>query len=101
MELSIAGTSLTETHLLDIGNEDLYLVVGDLRHLVEQTFGFVVFHLHDMYESQIVECLCPTRMIICRQVIRLPGKMLRTVDVFVMIGIRKGIQLVHRLPIRM
>ena len=33
MELTIARTALTETHLLDIGNQQLKLVVGSSSHL--------------------------------------------------------------------
>ena len=61
MELTIVRLSLTESHLLDIGDEDLYLVVGDLRHLVEQPLRLGVLHLDDMHEGEVVQRLCPTR----------------------------------------
>ena len=99
MELPVTRTTLTESHLLDVGYQQLNLMVGSLFHFVEQLLRFIVLHPHDMGEGEIIECLCPTRRIALRQLVSLAGERSGRIDIPVMIGIRKTIQLVHRLPI--
>ena len=60
MELPVTRTSLTETHLLDIGHQELELVISNGRHLVEQAVGPIVLHPDDAGKSHMIECLCLT-----------------------------------------
>ena len=100
MELTIARTALTETHLLHIGYELLYLIVGSLDGFVEEMFGLIILHTDDMDEGEVVESLCPTRMITFRQVASTSCVNFCRIEIAIMIGIRLGIQLVDGLPIR-
>ena len=88
MELAVSGTTLAETHLLDIGDEEFHLVIRSLYHLGQQFFSLVVFHPCDMDECQIVEGLSPTRRIMSRQIKSLLGKVPGTVDISIVKGIR-------------
>ena len=100
MELTIARTSLTETHLLHIGYELLHLIVGSLNGFVEELFGLIILHTDDMDEGKVVESLCPTRLITFRQVASTSCVNFSRIEVAIMIGIGLGIQLVDGLPIR-
>ena len=99
MELTVTGATLTEAHLLDIGNKALHLVIGGLYHLFKKSFGFVVFHAHDMDESEVIQSLCPTRTIPHSELCSTSCVGFCGVDVTVVIGVGKMIQLVDRLPI--
>ena len=99
MELTIAGTALTEAHLLDVGDETLDLMIGGLDHFCEKALCLVIFHPDDMNKSKVVEGLCPTRTIACSELYCALGISLGRINIAVVIGIRKRIQLVDRMPI--
>ena len=99
MELAIAGTALTEAHLLDVGDETLNLMIGGLNDFSEESLCLIVFHPDDVNEGQVVECLCPTRTIACSKLYSTLGISLGGINIAVVIGIRKRIQLVDRMPI--
>ena len=99
MELAIAGTALTEAHLLDVGDETLNLMIGGLDDFSEESFCLVVFHPDDVNKGQVVEGLCPTRTIACSELYSTLGISLGGINIAVVIGIRKRIQLVDRMPI--
>ncbi len=100
VELAVVGASLTESHVLDVGNEQFHLVVGEQGYRVKPPFGFVVVHAHHADESQVVECF-GLSVVVGRGgavgQLRIVGRRVKTT---VVIGIRNRIQLVHRLPIR-
>ena len=100
MELTIARTTLTEAHLLHIGDELLHLIIGGLDGFVEKLSSLIVLHTDDVDEGEVVECLCPTRRITIRQVASTSCVDFCRIEVAIMIGIGLGIQLVDGLPIR-
>ena len=95
MELTVPGTALTETHLLDVGNQYLNLIIGHLRHLRQQALRFVILHLHYMNESEIVHGLGLTGMIAVGFMVGTPGIRLRRISIAIVISIRDGIQPVY------
>ena len=99
MELAVARTALTETHVLHVGHHALHLVVARLQHLIQQLLRLVVLHADDADESLVVASLRPTLAVTIRQLVGPDGISLGRVDVAVMIGIRQGIQLVHGAPV--
>ena len=100
MELAVARTTLTETHLLDVGDEALYLMVGGLDDLVEDALSLVVLHAHDVDEGEVVEGLCPTRTVAFSERCGTLGIGCCRVGIAVVIGVSCFIQLVDRQPIR-
>jgi hypothetical protein len=99
VELTIARTTLAETHLLHIGYELLHLIVGSLYGFVEEFFSLIILHTDDMDEGEVVESLCPPRLITYRQVASTSCVNFSRIEVAIMIGIRLGIQFVDSLPI--
>ena len=87
MEFTVFRSALTETHLLNIGYQQLILVVCGLHHLVEQTFGLVVFHPDNVYKGQVVKGLRTTGMIVFRKLIGTKGISLCGVYIAIVIGI--------------
>ena len=100
VELTVLGTALAKTHLLDIGSEYLYLVISGLCNLPQQLLCLIVFHPNDMDKGQVVKCLGRARMVTAGEVQGLICVIAGTVYIAVMIGIGKIIQPVHGLPIR-
>ena len=100
MELTIARTTLTEAHLLHIGDELLHLVIGGLDDFIKELFSLIILHTDDVDEGEVVKGLCPTRRITIRQVASTSCVDFSRIEVAVMIGIGLGIQLVDGLPIR-
>ena len=99
VELTVTGATLTEAHLLDIGNKALHLVISGLYHLFKKSFSLVVFHTYDMDEGKVIQSLCPTRTIPYSELCSTPCIGFCGVDVTVVISVGKMIQLVDRLPI--
>jgi hypothetical protein len=87
MELAILGTTLTEAHLLNVGDEEFQLMVCGFNDLSQEPFCLVVLHSGDMDKCQIIECLGLADRISIRKVESLLGKVTGTIDVAIMIGI--------------
>ena len=100
VELAIARTALTESHLLNIGDELLHLVIGSLNGFVKELFGLIILHTDDVDEGEVIQGLCPTRRITIRQVASTSCVDFSRIEVAIMIGIGLGVQLVDGLPIR-
>ena len=64
VELLITRFTLTQTHLLDIGHEQFHLIIGHETNAVKEFVGILIVHLHNAYKRKVVECLCPSGMII-------------------------------------
>ena len=99
MELTVAGTSLAETHLLDISHHAFHLVVAGLESLLQQTLSLIILHPDDTDESQVVAGLCPAILISFRLLISSQGIRLGRINIPIVRRIGKGVQLVHSVPV--
>lgn len=95
VELFVAAFTLTKAHLLDVGNKQFYLVVGDLGHLFELVGGFAILHLGDVVERKVVERLGLTVVIGLGKGQSTVGINACRVEVAVMTGVRKVVQPVY------
>jgi hypothetical protein len=100
MELTVAGTALTETHLLHICHHTLHLVVARLESFLQQALRLIVLHADDTDKGLVVTGFSPTLAVSNGQLVCLFGIVLCRVHITVMGGIRKGIQLVHSVSVR-
>ena len=57
VEILVARHTLTESHLLNIGYQQFYLVVRQHGYAIQLTVGLLVSHLGQTDEGHVVQCL--------------------------------------------
>ena len=95
VESTVVTATLAEAHLLHLGNQQFYLVIGQRQRLVQLLLSLIVIHAYQRDESQVVKSL-GTSVIKRRLLVGLLSIILCRVDVAIVKGIGKRIQLVHR-----
>ena len=87
VEFLVKRLALAETHELDVGHQQLHLVVGCPEHGVEPGVGLREAHLHQVGECEVVQGLRPSGIVPFRQSVRPPGIQADGVEVAVMEGV--------------
>ena len=96
IEGAIVRASLTKAHQLDLSDKEFYLVVRDRQRLGKLLVGLVVVHAHHRDKSHIVQRLSTSGIIAVRSCVGSLSINLCRINIPIMTGIRKRIQLVHR-----
>ena len=96
IKLTILGTALAKTHLLDITHQQVNLIVGKCYGFRQQTVSLGIVHGDQRDESQVSQSFCTTVLVVRSKLQGLAGIMRSGIDIAVMIGIGKGIQLIYR-----
>ena len=99
IESAVIRTTLTETHILNFGNIELYLIISYRQSLVKLLFSMVVMHTNHRDKCHVVECLSTPSSIANSSIVSSLRINLCRVNVSVVTGIGERIQLVHRLPV--
>ena len=84
IEILVARLTLAQAHALDVGDEQLHLVVGDQVDRIELACRQVVLHTGNAHKRLVVESLCQSAVIACRPVCCFLGKKECGVKIFVM-----------------
>ena len=95
IKILVAGLTLTESHILNVGNKEFYLVVTAFVYLVQPSFGSMVIHLGNGNKSQVVASLCVSGRIVFRKSQSLLCQYFSGIKVTIVKRIRKIIQLIY------
>ena len=95
IKILVAGLTLTESHILNVGNKEFYLVVTAFVYLVQPSFGSMVIHLGNGNKSQVVASLCVSGRIVFGKSQSLLCQYFSRVQVTIVKRIRKIIQLIY------
>jgi hypothetical protein len=95
IEVLVSRLFLAEFHLLDISDEQLNLVIGEVADRVEIFLSLVIVHGCYLDEGKVVECLSLTCGIILREAQCTVGINTGGVKVAVVVIVRLLIEAVH------
>ena len=95
IKILVAGLTLTESHILNVGNKEFYLVVTAFVYLVQPSLGSMVIHLGNSYKSQVITSLCVSGRIVFRKSQSLLCQYFSGIKVTIVKRIRKIIQLIY------
>ena len=95
IKILVAGLTLTESHILNVGNKEFYLVVTAFVYLVKPSLGSMVIHLGNGNKSQVVASLCISGRIVFRKSQSLLCQCFSRIKVTIVKRIRKMIQLIN------
>ena len=95
IKILVAGLTLTESHILNVGNKEFYLVVTAFVYLVKPSLGSMVIHLGNGNKSQVVASLCISGRIVFRKSQGLLCQYFSRIKVTIVKRIRKMIQLIN------
>ena len=73
VEVLVVRLLLAQFHLLYVGYQQLYLIVGYLINLVKVCFGLLIAHCRHLHEGKVVERLSLACRIVARQLHGLVG----------------------------
>ena len=96
IEFTVLAATLAESHLLHISDQQFQLVICQTGCFDEQRVGTMVVHADHCNEGESVKSLGTSVVIRQRSFQCLLRIVLRRVDITIVIGIGKRIQLVHR-----
>ena len=100
IKIFVVGFSLTDTHVLHIGNEKFQLIVAFVLYKGEPFLGFLVIHLRHLDESQVVTSLGIPCAIVVGKAQRSLSQHLSRIKIAIVISIGKVIQPIHLLLVR-
>ena len=100
VKFAIARHTLAKAHLLYVGNEQFYLIVGNRRDYTQEGVGMGIVHAHDIHKCHIVECLGTAILIYIKRK-DLTGIMKSGIKITIVVGIGKGVQPVRLASILM
>ena len=63
VELTVARHSLTEAHLLDVGNKQFHLIICNRRDDTQEGVGTGIIHAHYVNKGYVIICLGTTIVI--------------------------------------
>ena len=95
IKILVAGLTLTESHILNVGNKEFYLVVTAFVYLVKPSLGSMVIHLGNSHKSQVVASLCVSGRIVFGKSQSLLCQYFSGIKVTIVKRIRKIIQLIY------
>ena len=95
IKILVAGLTLTESHILNVGNKEFYLVVTAFVNLVQPSLGSMVIHLGNSHKSQVIASLCVSGRIVFRKSQSLLCQYFSRIKVTIVKRIRKIIQLIY------
>lgn len=99
IEILVCRATLAKAHLLDIGNEQLNLIVGNKRDRIKYRGGPLVVHLRCIIESEVVKGFGVPVVITISDTQGFLSIDAHRVEVAVMIVIGQGVQLVDILAV--
>ena len=100
VEILVSRDTLTKSHLLDIRNQQLYLVIRKHGNAVQLTVSLLIAHLGQTDEGHVVQCLCTSVVVVFSQVKCLLGIVPSGVKIPIMERIGDVVQLIHLLSMR-
>ena len=95
IKILVAGLTLTESHILNVGNKEFYLIVTVFVYLVKPSLGSMVIHLGNGNKSQVVASFCISGRIVFRKSQSLLCQYFSGIKVTIVKRIRKIIQLIY------
>ena len=95
IKILVAGLTLTESHILNVGNKEFYLVVTAFVYLVKPSLGSMVIHLGNSHKSQVIASLRISGRIVFGKSQSLLCQYFSRIKVTIVKRIRKIIQLIY------
>ena len=95
IKILVAGLTLTESHILNVGNKEFYLVVTAFVYFVKPSLGSMVIHLGNSHKSQVVASLRISGRIVFGKSQSLLCQYFSGIKVTIVKRIRKIIQLIY------
>ena len=69
MKHSVIRTTLTESHLQNMRNKQLYLIISYLSDFIQVSLCINITHLYDIHKGEIIQSLCPAIVVSFREII--------------------------------